>query len=308
MTSGRRVLVQAPATVANLGPGFDTLGLALDLANEVELVLLEEGPAMEVPPAHVILTGEGEEELPRDGTNRVVQAANRLWQRVRGRSPRLQVRCTNRIPLQSGLGSSAAAAVAGLVGAHRLLGEPLNPEELLYLAWELEGHGDNAAPALAGGLTVVLPQRQMVRLDPPDLDVAVALPHQRWSTQASRGVLPQEVSRADAVFNLASLAGLVACLASRQWAHLRAAMADRLHQPYRLPRIPGAQEAMAAGLEAGAWGTALAGAGPAVVALTPPGAGEAVAQAMAQAFAAAGQPAQALACRPAAQGALGREG
>ncbi len=129
----------------------------------------------------------------------------------------------------------------------------------------------------------------MVRLDPPDLDVAVALPHQRWSTQASRGVLPQEVSRADAVFNVASLAGLVACLASGQWAHLRAAMADRLHQPYRLPRIPGAQEAMAAGLEAGAWGSPWPGpARRCGVALTPPAAGEAVAQAMAQAFAATG--------------------
>lgn len=309
MTARTRVQVQVPATVANLGPGFDALGLALDLANEVEMILLGEDEAAGRIHAEVTIEGEGEEELPRDGTNRVVQAASLLWRRVRGRVPRLQVRCQNRIPLRSGLGSSAAAAVAGLAAAQRLLGEPLSHQELLDLAWELEGHGDNAAPALLGGLTVVLPQgRRVIRLEPPALEVAIALPHRRWSTQASRGVLPEQVSRQDAVFNVASVAALVASLASGQLELLPEAMADRLHQPYRLPHIPGAQEAMEAGREAGALGVALAGAGPAVMALAPVGEGGAVAQAVARAFEARGQAARALVCRPSAQGALGTEG
>src|SRR5690606_253303 len=138
--------------------------------------------------------GEGEEELPRDASTRVVQAAATLWQRVRGCTPHLLVRCFNGIPLRSGMGSSAAAAVGGLVAAWRLLGEPLSVEELLTLATELEGHGDNAAPALLGGLTVVTPGvPRALRLEPPELDVALALPERRWSTEASRNVLPAMV-------------------------------------------------------------------------------------------------------------------
>lgn len=308
MTTDRRVRVQVPATVANLGPGFDALGLALDLVNEMELAVLGESEASGAAP-QVVIEGEGEQELPRNETNRVVQAVSLLWRRVRGRMPQVQLRCRNRIPIRSGLGSSAAAAVGGLVAAHRLLGEPLSLEELLELAWELEGHGDNAAPALAGGLTVVLPQsRRVIRLKPPLLDVAIALPHRRWSTQASRGVLPEQVSRQDAAFNVASAAALVASLAAGRPDLLSEAMTDRLHQPYRLPHIPGAQAALEAGLEAGAFGVALAGAGPAVMALTPAGQGEAVAQAMVRAFEAGGQAARALACRPSAQGALDTEG
>lgn len=306
MTGEERARVRVPATVANLGPGFDTLGLALDVFNEVELGVVDETD--EVPGAgrpQVVVEGEGASELPRDETNRVVQAATLLWRRVRGRVPRFQARCLNRIPLRSGMGSSAAAAVGGLVAAHRLLGKPLGLQELLELAWELEGHGDNAAPALAGGLTVVLPQgRQVLRLDPPALDVAVALPHRRWSTQAARGVLPEQVPRRDAAFNVAGAAAVVASLASGKLDFLRDAMADRLHQPYRLPHIPGAQAALEAGLAAGAYGVALAGAGPAVMAFTPPGQAEAVAQAMARAFEAEGEGARALACRPSAGGAL----
>ncbi|HEY8531380.1 MAG TPA: homoserine kinase [Limnochorda sp.] len=310
MTGEEGARVRVPATVANLGPGFDTLGLALDVFNEVELAVVGES---EEPPeagqAEVAVEGEGAEELPRDRRNRVVQAARLLWRRVRGTVPRVRARCVNRIPLRSGMGSSAAAAVAGLVAAHRLLGEPLGREELLELACELEGHGDNAAPALTGGLTVVLPQgRQVIRLDPPALDVAIALPHRRWSTQAARGVLPEAVSRQDAVFNVAGAAALVASLVSGQLEFVRDAMADRLHQPYRLRHIPGAQAAFDAGLAAGAYGVALAGAGPAVMALTPPGQGEAVAQAMARAFEAEGEGARALACRPSARGALDFEG
>ncbi|BAS27615.1 homoserine kinase [Limnochorda pilosa] len=299
--------MRVPATVANLGPGFDALGLALDLVNEVEMEVLgeEEDPASAT--AEVEVQGEGEQELPGDASNRVAQAACLLWRQVRGRAPRLRLRCTNHIPLRSGLGSSAAAAVGGLVAAQRLLGGPLPPDELLALAWELEGHGDNAAPALAGGLTVLLPgARRFLRLDPPPLDVALALPDRRWSTEASRGVLPDQVPRQDAVFNLTASAALVASLALGRHDLLAIAMQDRLHQPHRLPHVPGAPEALEAAMGAGALGAALAGAGPAVVALAPPGLGEAVAGAMAAAFEAAGEPARPLACRPAGEGALGQ--
>lgn len=309
MSPGREAKVWVPATVANLGPGFDTFGLALDLANRVEVRLLGELEPGEPALARVEVRGEGEEELPRDASNRVVQAAATLWQRVRGCTPHLLVRCFNGIPLRSGMGSSAAAAVGGLVAAWRLLGEPLSVEELLTLATELEGHGDNAAPALLGGLTVVTPGvPRALRLEPPELDVALALPERRWSTEASRNVLPAMVSRVDAVFNVAAAGTLLASLLSGRYDLLGLAMQDRLHQPYRLPRIPGAEAALEAAMGAGAFGAALAGAGPAVMALVPRGRAEVVAAAMAKAFRSKGAAARPFTGRPSGRGALATEG
>jgi|Deesub1362A_J573_1020465.scaffolds.fasta_scaffold02916_2 homoserine kinase len=274
-----RVVVEVPASVANLGPGFDCLGLALELRNRVELK-----PAPQVEEVHI--HGEGEGELPTDASNLILRAAHHLFEHVGGRRRPMQVRAHNAIPTSSGLGSSAAAILAGVAGAAALLEIDLPDRVLLGLAMELEGHGDNLAAAWHGGLTVALPQADgltALRISPPPWKVLIILPGLRRSTAAMRRALPAQVPLPDAAFNLARLAALVIAFQRGRMELLSQAMEDRLHQPYRLPLLPGAQEAMEAGRRAGALGVALAGAGPGLLAIAPHG-HQAIERAMVQAF------------------------
>ena len=293
------IRVKVPATTANLGPGFDALGLALDLWNEAEFTPGEKDWTVEV-------TGEGAGILPTDSTNLIARAARLLFERAGKPAPAgLRIRCTNRIPLGSGLGSSAAAAVAGLVGANALLDEPLDVIEILRLAAELEGHPDNAAPAILGGLVVAATQGKDViarKIEIPVLSVIVVVPEFNLPTHAAREALPRQVALADAVFNLGRTALVVEALRSGDLALLGQAMQDRLHQPYRLKLIPGAEAALAAARQAGAAAAALSGAGPGVVAFGR-GALEPISQAMRAAFGAAGLSARAWSLSVSSQGA-----
>ena len=252
------------------------------------------------------VSGEGLGALPSGPTNLVARAALRLFERVgRAKPAGLQIRCTNRIPLGSGLGSSAAAVVAGLVGANALLGEPLDKLQLLRLAAEIEGHPDNAAAALLGGLVVVADggENLMARkIEIPALALAVVVPEFTLPTRAARAALPQQVALPDAVFNLGRTALVVEALRTGDLELLGQAMQDRLHQPYRLKLIPGAEAALAAARQAGAAAAALSGAGPGVVAFGR-GSLEPVSQAMLGAFAAAGLPARAWILTVTPQGA-----
>lgn len=271
-----RVLVKVPATSANLGPGFDALGLALDLWNETEFTTAES--------FSLIIEGEGARRLATNEKNLIVRSGRKLYECVNKQMPHLSLRCLNRIPLASGLGSSAAATLTGLLGANALLGSPLTHEEILNLAVEIEGHPDNAAPALLGGLVVSTREAGRViahkltlgrddRISPEEdagmpFHITIALPEFHLPTKQARAVLPGQVPMKDAIQNIGRVVMLAEAFQSGDLDLLGQAMVDTLHQPYRLPLIPGAREAMAAARGAGAAAVALSGAGPGLIAFS----------------------------------------
>lgn len=274
--------VRVPATTANLGAGFDCLGLALSLYNEVD--------AEEADGLAIQVEGEGAAELPTDASNLVWRAARRVFDHV-GHTPRgARLHLRNAIPLESGLGSSAAATVAGLMIGNALIGAPLGEAVLLDLAVGMEGHPDNVAPALLGGLVVAgradSGRLLVERVAIPPLTAVVVMPTFRLSTALARRALPAAVPMADAVFNLSHTALTLLALQRGDYAALVDAMADRLHQPYRAPLAPGLAAALGAAQTLGA-AAAISGAGPAVIAFSA-ARHEDVGEAMRGAFAAAG--------------------
>jgi homoserine kinase len=278
-----RVHVRVPATSANLGPGFDTLGLALALHNEVTA---EDGQGVTVR-----IEGEGADRLPRDANN-VVARGVRLAYEAAGREFKgCALACVNRIPAARGLGSSAAAWVAGLLAGNALVGAPLSNDAVLALAARAEGHPDNVAAAIFGGLTVSCATPEgvaAVALPVPErLAWVVLVPEVTSSTAEARALLPPSVPRADAVFNVQRVALLLASLQADRPATLTAALDDRLHQPYRLKLFPWMPQVVAAARAAGALGCVLSGAGPSLLAAVA-GDGSAVARAMESALRKAG--------------------
>jgi homoserine kinase len=258
------VRVRVPATSANLGPGFDALGLALSLYNEVE--------AREAEGVRVEVEGQGAGELAT-GADNVVARGVRLAYEATGRAFKgVAVRCCNRVPPSRGLGSSAAAWVGGLVAGNALCGGGLSREALLALATRAEGHPDNVAAALLGGLTVSCLAADGVVTAvslpvPPQLAWIVLIPETRSSTADARAVLPASVPRADAVFNVQRVALLLAALQSGRVEALGVALDDRLHQPYRRALFPWMPAVVDAARAAGALGCVLSGAGPALLAV-----------------------------------------
>lgn len=277
------VTVRVPATTANLGPGFDALGLALDLWNEIRV--RQTGQTISFR-----LVGEGEEIALGEDENLFLRAMRRVYDVCARPFPQgMQIRARSRIPWGAGLGSSAAAIVGGLLAANALLGEALSADELLHLAVEIEGHPDNVAPALFGGLTVALWEgdRVLVRSLPwRPFRVTVIVPDLSLPTEASRRLLPSQVLLERAARNIARAVLVVRAFAEGDLALLRQAMQDELHQPYRLDSIPGAQEALENAKQAGA-AVVLSGAGPSLIAFSLPGM-EDVAPLMQAAFAQAG--------------------
>ena len=260
----RQVQVRIPATSANLGCGFDVLGLALQLYNFFTLTITPEpGWRVSLPPGI---------DLPTHHDNLVYQAARRLFEHVGMVPPGLHLSLAIDIPLARGLGSSSSAIVGGLVAANHLTGTTLDREALLAMAVDLEGHPDNVTPALMGGLTLSYTaeaQHRYLHLPfPQELTVIVAIPDFELSTVYARSVLPAQVSRADAVFNCSRIALLVHALQNRRYDLLATAMDDRLHQPYRAALVPGMADAIAAVYAAGALGVALSGSGPTLLAIT----------------------------------------
>lgn len=256
------ITIKVPATTANLGPGFDALGLALDLWNESVFT-----PAADYT---VYVEGEGRHRLSPGRNNRIVRAALKLAERLGRNLPPFIVRSVNHIPLGSGLGSSAAAALTGLLAANALTGSDLSGEEILSLATEIEGHPDNVAPALMGGLVVsTLDEGKIIarKLTIAPLHITVVVPEFRFPTRQARNVLPKHVKLMDAVHNISRAVLVTEALRTGDLGLLANTMTDALHQPYRLPRIPGAEAAMYAMKEEGA-AVALSGAGPSLVAFT----------------------------------------
>lgn len=263
--TGREATVSVPATSANLGPGFDAIGLALDVRDVVRARLTDE------PGVRVEIHGNGADDLPRDENHLVAQVliatADSLGHVVTG----LDVECTNVIPQGRGMGSSASAIVAGLVLARALFDSPLSDAELLIRATVMEGHADNVSACLLGGLTVAawdtLAQVRAVSLViHPDITAVMAVPDAQLATTRARGMLPTQVSFHDAVFNASRAATLVAAM-TQDPALLLEATADRLHQDYRRDAYPESM-ALVTRLRTAGLAAAISGAGPSVLVLT----------------------------------------
>lgn len=280
----KTVHVAVPASSGNLGVGFDVLGLALELRNEVALKRAG-GSALTIR-----IWGEGESTLPTDSRNVVGKAIRHVFRLARRPLPGLDVVCGNRIPLARGLGSSAAAVLGGLMAANKFLGDPFDADRILGFATAFEGHPDNVAPALFGGIQASgVFGKAVVSAPwpvPRGLRVVVAVPSFHLSTKKARSVLPNRVPLADAVANLAAVALLPEALARRpDW--LKSILNDRLHEPYRARLIPGFSAVKKAALRAKAFGVTLSGAGPTMLAFVPAGRERRVGEAMRRAFAAA---------------------
>jgi len=301
MTTGACCRVRVPATTANLGPGFDCLGMALDLWNEMRFSLEGHG-------VRVTTVGEHSEKLPTDGTNLIARSFVRLYEEAGAAPPAgLAIHCDLRVPPSSGLGSSAAAAVAGLLGANTLLGRPFDRASLLELAAEIDGHPDNVAATLLGGLTIVVRKEDKLltkKILVPEAHVAIAVPDLAFSTRTARAGLPTHVSMKDAVFNLGRTPLVVEALRTGDFELLSQVMEDRLHQATRLKLIPGGRVAWAAALQAGAAAVAISGSGPSLVAFVSLATDAMrVARVMAEAFGGMGVVAQPLGLRASAAGA-----
>jgi len=258
------VQVRVPATSANLGPGFDSAGLALGLHDDVTVRVVGSGLGVQVG-------GEGADDVPRGEQHLVVRALRAAFDRLGGQPPGLQVSCINRIPHARGLGSSSAAIVAGIVAACGLVRDVgLDDAATLELADEMEGHPDNVAACLRGGATFAWTEEsgpRVLRLEVhPDLAPVVFVPSTRSSTSATRGLLPATVPYADAVLN-ASRAVLLPHALAVDPSLLLPATEDRLHQGYRAPAMP-ASAALVAELRAAGVPAVVSGAGPSVLALT----------------------------------------
>jgi homoserine kinase len=263
--TGRRVVVRVPATSANLGPGFDTLGLALSVYDELDVTALPEGEL------EIEVEGAGAADVPRDASHLVVRAIAYAFDSVGRRMPGLRLHAKNVIPHGRGLGSSGAAVVSGLLAAKGLL-EPeveLSDEALLRLATELEGHPDNVAPALFGGLTIAWvdesgPQHKKLLVH-RGVSPLVFVPDFTMSTEVARSLQPLQVPREDAVFNVSRSALLIAAL-TQSPELLQAATEDKLHQNYRASAMPETDKLVRA-LRAQGFAAVVSGAGPSVLVL-----------------------------------------
>jgi len=278
---GQGVVVEVPATTANLGPGFDCLGAALEFGNRFELRVIEGGAER----FDLVIEGSEGAHLRGGPDNLVYRAAQRVWREAGVEPVALEARVQLAVPPARGLGSSATAIVAGLIGANALVGAPLSREKLLELAIDIEGHPDNVVPSLVGGLCLTARAAshrwRVVRCEwHPAVQAVVAIPVIRLSTSEARRAMPRSIPISDAVMNLGALTLLLQGLRSGNGDLIADGMHDRIHEPYRWGLIQGGREVREAALGAGAWGCVISGAGPTLLALCPAATAEAVSEAM----------------------------
>ncbi|PZD94138.1 homoserine kinase [Paenibacillus sambharensis] len=265
---GRRVLVKVPASTANLGPGFDTLGMALPLYSWIEMGPADEG-------TRIKLYGDHLNGIPENKDNLIFKVAQLVFDEAGVTVPELDIAMYSDIPLTRGLGSSASAIIAALTAANAMIGSPLSEDRLFQLATKLEGHPDNVGASLFGGIIVASwdgDKADYIRLEPhPLLEVLVAIPDFQLSTEKARHAVPDTFTKADTVYNVSKSSLLVAALAAGRLDKIKDAMRDRLHQPYRAALIPGMSHILAHAADYGALGAALSGAGPTLLALVEAG-------------------------------------
>lgn len=255
------IKVTVPATSANLGSGFDSLGLALTMYNTI---YIEEYDGIDI-------ASLDEMEIPTDETNMVYSSAKRIYEILNKPFKGLKIRQINNIPMARGLGSSSACLIGGLLGANALLGNPLTRDELINLSAAIEGHPDNTTPAILGGLvTCAIDSGKVYSVSVPvnhHAKFVALIPPETLKTSHARSVLPSTVSRQDAVFNLSRSALMTASLFSGSLENLRVATNDMLHQPFRMGLIKGADTAFRVAYELGAYGVYISGAGSTIMAI-----------------------------------------
>ncbi|PZV08006.1 MAG: homoserine kinase [Leptolyngbya sp.] len=284
------ISVTVPATTANIGPGFDCLGAALTLYNRFRFTALDQTAGT----VTIAVSGLEADRVATDSSNLVYKAFTYFYQQQGLAVPAVEIEIDLAVPLARGLGSSSTAIVGGLLGANALCETPLEQSAVVEMAIALEGHPDNVVPALVGGCQLAVGHADGTATLCPipwhgDIVPVVIVPDFELSTAAARQVLPTSYSRADAIFNTAHLGLLLRGLESGRGDWLRVALGDRIHQPYRQSLIPGYEAVSTAAIEAGAYGLVISGAGPTLLALTPVAQSAAVGDAMATAWAHAGQ-------------------
>lgn len=253
------IRIDIPATSANLGSGFDSLGIALTMYNRV---WMEEYDTLEI-------TSVDDTPIPKDETNLIYWAAKFLYNECGKVLPGLRIRQENNIPMARGLGSSSACIVAGILGANRMLGTPFSQNDIIRIAAKIEGHPDNTSPAISGGLvasamegervySVSVPVSEKIRF-------AVMIPPFELKTEQARGLLPKTYSREDTVYNLSRSALMTASLFSGDLQNLRVAVQDRIHQPYRSGLIENFDNVFRMSYELGSLGTYVSGSGPTII-------------------------------------------
>ena len=257
------ISVRAPATTANLGPGFDCLGLALDIWNET---------SFEIGHSDLSISGEGENELVLDLNNLLYRGFAKPFEILGRDVPAVSIKAKNEIPVGRGLGSSAAAIVSGLIAGDKATGIGLSRAEILRLAAEMEGHADNVGPALLGGLQIVVSSNQewvtsQVPI-PKKISLIIFIPDKLVLTSEARSSLPEAVTLDDAKFNIGRASLFVNSMAQGDIDHLGIATQDRLHQDYRAALLPGINSVMKGALSAGADCVFISGSGPSVIAIS----------------------------------------
>ena len=257
------IRIDIPATSANLGPGFDCLGMALSLYNVIEVKKSDK--------LFIEVYGEGQKSIPQNERNLTYRSYVRALAEM-GKPPiPAHFKQINRIPSTRGLGSSATAVVGGILAANAMAGANWSKERILKLATELEGHPDNVAPAVYGGFTVAMGDGEDIKCQsfpiPRELVPVALIPQFELSTKKARSALPKTISHKDACQNIAHASMLVACMAKRDTRTMEGIFRDKMHQPYRSPLIPGFEEMLTRCEEAGAIGAFLSGAGPTLMAV-----------------------------------------
>ncbi|GIP45486.1 homoserine kinase [Paenibacillus sp. J45TS6] len=257
------VRVKVPASTANLGPGFDSLGMALTLYSYIEMQQAEE--------TCIALHGEHLDGIPTDKSNLIYKVAQRVFEEAGVEIPELSISMYSEVPLTRGLGSSASAIIGALVAANELIGSPLSKDRLFTLATQIEKHPDNVGASLFGGFVATAwdgDNAHYVKIDPPkELEILAVIPRFQLSTTKAREALPKVLSLQDAVYNISRSSLLVGAVAAGRYDLLASAMRDRIHQPYRAELVPGMAEILEQAPLRGALGASLSGAGPTVLAL-----------------------------------------
>lgn len=253
------VKLRIPATIANLGPGFDCLALAIKLYNEVYIEKIKKGLEIEI-------SGEGKDSLPENKRNLFYQSMQRIFQKRKMKPPPLRIQFQNKIPLARGLGSSATAILGGIVAGNILTGNTLSKEEIINLAVKIEGHADNITASLLGGLTISYQKNKIwsfSRLTPKkSFDIILIIPEEELSTKLARSVLPKQINLEDAVFNISHASLLVGSLIEGNLSIFNEAVKDRIHQPYRAKLMPKFNKIMKELEKANVLCSGLCGAGP----------------------------------------------
>lgn len=259
----KKAIAQIPASTTNLGSGFDTLGLAVQLYSKVKLERINRG-------IEITVKGESADKIPSDTTNLAYVAVKEVFSRAGKNTDGFRITLTNGIPPSHGFGGSGTAILGGLLTANLFCGEFLSKAEILKIATEMEGHPDNVSASLLGGFVVsCIDDGSVYCVKLPfsdDIKLVFVIPDFNLSTKKAREVLPKTVSLRDAVYNLSRSSLLVAAVSTGNSEILNIGMKDCLHQKYRTHLIPGLTEVFSAGLNAGALSVVLSGAGPTVVA------------------------------------------